>query len=544
MPTLQIDPDLINKLIKSGRIADVVSQIEGVDPEIAAKIKIETSRLINTPLEQFEKFAQEKGLTTMGAIWSAMWEGLWTVTEPILPALYHYFGQLDAVKQMATQKAFKELRPTPLDVGTAIKFLHFMPDEQDEAIENFKLLGYSDERIRQYIIAGREALNENDIKELKHRNIFTEEDATKRLEYLGYFVDDAKAKQNSWTTLLDAGTIRNLYLRGIIQREDAVEQLQSLGYSSTNSDNIIKLFFFIPPVQDLVTMSVREVFTPEVASRFGQFDDFPEEFVEHAESQGISREWAKRYWAAHWDLPSIQMGFEMLHRGVIDQPDLDMLLKAKDVMPFWRDKLTAISYNPLTRVDVRRMHAMGVLSAEDVKRSYLDVGYNEHNADLMTSFTIAYNTQNERDLSKSEIVNSYINKIINQDDAFQMLFDMGYDEREAAMIVMLAEIKQDNKIKKARIKAIKNKFVKGVISLSQVNTDLNALNLDSGEIDVIVEDITIAKTDKAEELSLKDLKSAFKKLIIKEPEFKSYLTLKGFGEKEIDILVKLSKVGG
>lgn len=544
MPTLQIDPALINKLIKSGRIQDVVSQIEGVDPELAAKVQQETSRLINTPLEEFEKFAQEKGLTTMGAIWSAMWEGLWAVSEPILPALFHYFGQLDSVKQLATQKAFKELRPTPLDVGAAIEFLHKKPDEQDEAIENLKMQGYSDERIRQYIIAGREALTENDIKELKHRKIFTEAEATKRLEYLGYYVEDAKTKQDSWTTLLDAGSIRDLYLRGILSRENAAKQLQSLGYSDSSTDNIIKLFFFIPPVQDLVTMAVREVFTPAVAERFGQYEDFPEEFASHAESLGINREWAQRYWAAHWDLPSIQMGFEMLHRGVIDQTDVEMLLKAKDVMPFWRDKLTAISYNPLTRVDVRRMHKIGVLDLEAVKRSYLDVGYNERNADLMTSFTIAYNTQNERDLSKSEIINSYINKIISQEDVFEMLFDMGYDERETAMIVMLAEIKQDNKIKNSRIKAIKNKYVKGVINLTQVNNDLNALNLTSGEIEVIVEDVEITKTSKAEELSLKDLKSAFKKQIIKEPEFKSYLDSMGYGKKEINILVKLVKQGG
>ena len=57
----------------------------------------------------------------------------------------------------------------------------------------------------------------------------------------------------------------------------------------------------------------------------------------------------------------------MLHRGVIDTAELDMLLRAQDVMPFWRDRLTAIAYRPLTRVDVRRMYKQGVLNVIKTK---------------------------------------------------------------------------------------------------------------------------------------------------------------------------------
>ncbi|GAH79863.1 unnamed protein product, partial [marine sediment metagenome] len=74
-----------------------------------------------------------------------------------------------------------------------------------------------------------------------------------------------------------------------------------------------------------------------------------------AGKKGLSKEWSERYWAAHWNLPSPQQGFEMLHRGVINVSELNMLLRALDVMPFWRDKLTAIAFRRLTRVDIRRM---------------------------------------------------------------------------------------------------------------------------------------------------------------------------------------------
>ncbi|MBA7557821.1 hypothetical protein ES705_50595 [subsurface metagenome] len=37
----------------------------------------------------------------------------------------------------------------------------------------------------------------------------------------------------------------------------------------------------------------------------------------------------------------------MLHRDIVDQDTLKMLLKSLDIMPYWRDRLIQLSYNPL-----------------------------------------------------------------------------------------------------------------------------------------------------------------------------------------------------
>ncbi|GAI22279.1 unnamed protein product, partial [marine sediment metagenome] len=100
----------------------------------------------------------------------------------------------------------------------------------------------------------------------------------------------------------------------------------------------------IPPVADIITMAVREAFSPAIAERFGQYEDFPPDFERYASMKGLTPEWSKRYWAAHWSLPSPQQGFEMLHRGIINEDELRMLMRALDIMPFWRDKLMQMSY--------------------------------------------------------------------------------------------------------------------------------------------------------------------------------------------------------
>ncbi|GAH61072.1 unnamed protein product, partial [marine sediment metagenome] len=39
------------------------------------------------------------------------------------------------------------------------------------------------------------------------------------------------------------------------------------------------LAYPIPPVADIITMAVREAFTPDIAARFGQYEDYPRSFV-------------------------------------------------------------------------------------------------------------------------------------------------------------------------------------------------------------------------------------------------------------------------
>lgn len=164
-----------------------------------------------------------------------------------------------------------------------------------------------------------------------------------------------------------------------------------------------ELAYQIPPVADIITMAVREAFTPAIAARFGQYEDLPTDFVTWVGKKGLSKEWAERYWAAHWSLPSPQQGFEMLHRGIINRDDLFMLLRALDIMPFWRDKLVNMAYTLFTRIDIRRMYNIGVMNEGDVNRAYRELGYDDYKADIMTRFVVKLKEQADKRIKDAAI---------------------------------------------------------------------------------------------------------------------------------------------
>lgn len=328
------------------------------------------------------------------------------------------------------------------------------------------------------------------VADMVHFGTMSEEEAALTLQRGGYSKIDAERLATVRQRLPDIGVIQVWFLRGFLSRDQSAAMLGKLGLSPGDSQRILDMAFFIPPVSDLITMAVREVFSPDIAERFGQFQDFPKDFAQFAAQQGITEEWARNYWAAHWALPSVQMGFEMLHRKVITQDDLELLLRSQDVMPFWRDKLIAISYTPLTRVDVRRMHKMGVLDDAAVKKAYQDIGYDDTNAELLLQFTKELSQPEEGatpeqldELTRSAITNLYGAGTLGRNDAFELLQAIGVGSAAAIIFLDMVDLRNEAEQRQAQTQLILDQAKAGIIRFSEARDQLNRLGLEALEVE-------------------------------------------------------------
>jgi len=128
------------------------------------------------------------------------------------------------------------------------------------------------------------------------------------MQDLGFSWSAADILEESMRQNLELGVLFDARRRGILDDRGLTERLWAHGIRPVDIQILKQLIPVIPPVQDIITMAVREAFSPEIAQRFGQYEDFPAEVERYAQMQGLSPEWARRYWAAHWNLPSLQMG--------------------------------------------------------------------------------------------------------------------------------------------------------------------------------------------------------------------------------------------
>lgn len=281
--------------------------------------------------------------------------------------------------------------------------------------------------------------------------------------------------------LLTASELVFANFRKIIDDNEYERQMHRHGYSDDSLAAFKEVSRFFPSVGDLVTFAVREVYTPEIRTEYGLDADWPEQFGTEAAKAGLPEEQARNFWAAHWKLPSIQMGYEMMHRKVISPDQLKTLLKTQDIMPFWREPLMEISYRTLTRVDVRRMYRLDVLDPDGVKDAYLDQGYNEENADRMTEFTIRYETQEEKTLTKGEILKAFRRHVFGVEEAIEWLVGIKYSQEIAELHIMVEESSMVQADTDEAIDLLVDQYVDGQIDKAKLEDELGMLELPAGQ---------------------------------------------------------------
>jgi len=331
-------------------------------------------------------------------------------------------------------------------------------------------------------------------------------------------------------------------LRRDPELSDLEGELRKIGIHPKFNELYKTLAYQIPPVADIITMAVREAFTPTVAAKFGQYEDFPEDFAKFAAMKGLSHEWAERYWAAHWNLPSPQQGFEMLHRGIIEEPELLMLMKALDIMPFWRDKLMQMSYRRLTRVDVRRMYRVGVLTEAEVYEAYLQQGYNPENARRMSDFTIKQTLETLSKFTASDVVNAFTKRMISRSEAQTILRDIGIRSEDATYILSTAEYKRTWALTDSKIRAVSNLYRKGVYDENDARDKLSRLDLPSEQIDVLLEQWYHDKiAEPTNTWTTAQTLAYLKKKLITEKRAKTELHLNGYDTEHIDVYLRSVK---
>jgi hypothetical protein len=369
--------------------------------------------------------------------------------------------------------------------------------------------------------------------------VISPEDARARAGQIGVTPEDFDIALRAARQLLTPDQLLSAWLRGLMTDASLEANLAAHGYAPEDIAALKELAFFIPPPSDLIRMAVREVFTPEVAERFGQFQDFPEAFREWAAKQGISEFWARAYWAAHWDLPSITQGFEMFHRDVITREELELLLRAQDVMPFWRDRLLQISYNPVTRIDILRMYQLGVIDRDEVERRFRHLGYSPDDARVLAEYTIRLAAQREKDLSRTDIEELLSVGAITEDQAKAFLLRSGYTEEIANLILERIKLKLAQKEMADEIEVLKTRFLTGEISLQDVAAELQRLGAAGTMVDTIMAQLERERRKQRRSLTVGQVERAYKRGLLSPDETRQRLAALGYNDTDISVLLDL-----
>lgn len=308
---------------------------------------------------------------------------------------------------------------------------------------------------------------------------------------------------------LTIGEIINAYLRGLISENDFNLMLKEHGLADRDIDVLKGLMWSYPSPTDFIRFAVREVFTKDKETQEALSAEFPDDIVEYAEKAGMRKEVLEWYWKAHWDLPSPTQIYEMLHRlnpevlkvrgSAYKDLGLDIsklettidtvkqFLKQADYDLRWRDRLVAISYSPLTRVDLRRIYELGLIDDNELLARLMEVGYTKKDAELMVEFYKTYRQEEVRLWTKTEIRNLLYYGLVNDAEAVVLLKRIGYTEEDAKTLVELWKAKLAEKDMREIQKYVRDAYALGEITRAEAEKRLRAVGLSEEVINIVLD---------------------------------------------------------
>ena len=353
--------------------------------------------------------------------------------------------------------------------------------------------------------------------------------------------------------LLTVGVVQQALNRGFIDEATAADHLSRSGYSGSAKQALLELRNIIPSPTDLIRMAVREVFNPSLRESLTLDAEYPDAFTPWARQLGISEDWARNYWAMHWDLPSPSQGYEMLHRGEIEMPQLVDLIKALDFAPVWRDKLINIAYNPITRVDLRRLYKGGIITEEVVFRGYKAQGYNDENARYLTDYTKKYYSPEDAsqlddmaDLAVSTFRTAYRRHVITRDEALDRIVEAGYTEDVADFLLSIDDAQlalnpttdAGVAVRDLTVPIIRTAYAEKLWDRARAQQELEALGYLPWEADLLLQLEDLATQRELTDLEETVVKEEYVKRAIDRPTASSRLDSIGVGLERRDLLLR------
>lgn len=403
---------------------------------------------------------------------------------------------------------------------------------------------------------------ETTLTRLFWKGIITEDEFYELMKFVGYGESASYQIQASYGDSISVGEVVRLYFRYIskvdnpygINEEWVSKRLKQAGVDPSAHKEILEANRPVPTLEDVIRFAIRDVFEEDQAQQAGLYENIPERYLTESKERGLSESDAKLYWAAHWTLPSLTQVYEMFHRlypgsgynTTFTEKDMDIFFNLADIAPGYREKLKEISYQPLTRVDIRRIYAMGLWGSGTTARNrlireYRQIGYDPFNAGVLADFTIQSYGEGRKKFTATQIRKFYINEMWGSESRERALKEfraLGYDASQAETILDYIDREEISTDEKTKVESIREQWINGLIeSEAELHTQLKQIPLTQEQTTKYIKEFETEKAKRQTRLTRSEVDRLYRSRTISESEYREYLAVLGYVEKDIDRLI-------
>jgi len=154
----------------------------------------------------------------------------------------------------------------------------------------------------------------------------------------------------------------------------------------------------------------------------------------------------------------------------------------------------------------------------------MEIGYTKADALKLLEFYKTYKVSEEKDLTRSQILELFKIKEITEEECKEMLMSIGYDEVEAEFLIAIEKYKESEREINDKVAVYTYQFEEGMLTEKELVEKLDELGLRASRRDKIVAEAVRRRNRKVRLPSKEDIVKWYKNKQITEERARELLT--------------------
>jgi len=264
------------------------------------------------------------------------------------------------------------------------------------------------------------------------------------------------------------------FRRGIIKEDRLVRGIRQSRVRNEWVDVIEALRFAPVNVGEVLAGAVQNHLTPaDARERIAQAGVDPANF-----------DWL---FATHGRPPGVVELGELVNRGEMSDDDWSQAVRESDIKDKYIPFLRALRRRLMPERTVVSAVRQGVLTADEGLTHLRALGFSDADAHTLVSEASSTKTTHIRQISESQTLNLYAQRLIDKPSAVARLTTLGYTSDEITLVVALADHEHHARFQAAALNRVHTLFVAHKITATEVATDLDKIGYDASDRADLVE---------------------------------------------------------
>lgn len=238
--------------------------------------------------------------------------------------------------------------------------------------------------------------------------------------------------------------------------------------------------------------------------------------------------------------PGIEFASEAYNRGFIDDAQFSAMFLESRIKNRYLPLLKQMRTRLIPQETARLLFRQGVYTEEQALRTLLAHGFSPEDAGALLAVERTRADDSTRELTRSQIVDMYEERMFTADEAMATLTGMGYSADDAQSMLELAELQRLRKFINSAVGKIRSAYTSGKINEIEASSALDMLGIPNETRDDYMALWDIERTTISKTLTAAQIRQAFNRELITREDALLRLTSQGYDQTDADLYLRLT----